>query len=91
MNKKEKNIVQLLENLLSSALKFWASEECKLLVHENIEYFEYGLAFEEIIYELHENKIFINNEFYLNSKKIADLMGLNEDEYHPRLQELIKN
>lgn len=90
MNRKKENmIIQLLKNLLSNALILGVKGECKLIVDEYIEFNEFGLAFEHIVYELHESNIRIPNELYFDFKNVADLMELNENEYQPRLLELI--
>ncbi|WP_312747877.1 MafI family immunity protein [Sphingobacterium multivorum] len=87
--KKENIIINALKSLLSNALPLGVKMECKLIVDEYIEYSEFGLAFEHIVYELVENDIRITNEFYFDVRKVADLMGINEDEYRPMLLELI--
>lgn len=87
--KKENTIINTLKSLLSNALLLGVKMECKLIVEEYIEYNEFGLAFEHIVYELGENDIRITNEFYFDIKKVADLMEINEDEYRPMLLELI--
>lgn len=86
---KKENIINTLKSLLSNALLLGVKMECKLIVEEYIEYNEFGLAFEHIVYELGENNIRITNEFYFDIKKVADLMEINEDEYRPMLLELI--
>lgn len=86
---KKENIINTLKSLLSNALLLGVKMECKLIVEEYIEYNEFGLAFEHIVYELGENDIRITNEFYFDIKKVADLMEINEDEYRPMLLELI--
>ncbi len=86
---KKESIINTLKSLLSNALLLGVKMECKLIVEEYIEYNEFGLAFEHIIYELGENDIRITNEFYFDIKKVADLMEINEDEYRPMLLELI--
>ncbi|QQT32031.1 MafI family immunity protein [Sphingobacterium multivorum] len=86
---KKENIINTLKSLLSNALLLGVKMECKLIVEEYIEYNEFGLAFEHIVYELGENSIRITNEFYFDIKKVADLMEINEDEYRPMLLELI--
>ncbi|WP_394677568.1 MafI family immunity protein [uncultured Sphingobacterium sp.] len=86
---KKENIINALKSLLSNALLLGVKMECKLIVDEYIEYNEFGLAFEHIVYELGENDIRITNEFYFDLKKVADLMEINEDEYRPMLLELI--
>lgn len=86
---KKENIINTLKSLLSNALLLGVKMECKLIVDEYIEYNEFGLAFEHIVYELYENDIRITNEFYFDIKKVADLMEINEDEYRPMLLELI--
>ncbi len=87
--KKENIIINTLKSLLSNALLLGVKMECKLIVEEYIEYNEFGLAFEHIVYELGENDIRITIEFYFDIKKVADLMEINEDEYRPMLLELI--
>jgi hypothetical protein len=87
--KKENIIINTLKSLLSNALLLGVKMECKLIVEEYIEYNEFGLALEHIVYELGENDIRITNEFYFDIKKVADLMEINEDEYRPILLELI--
>jgi uncharacterized protein YpbB len=80
---------QLLRDLLSKAILFGVSKEAELMVEEYIQYNEFGLAFEQIVYELNENGISINNYFYAEMKNVGDLLKLNENEYNDRLEKLI--
>lgn len=86
---KDRNLSQLIRDLLLKAVEFGVSVEGELIVEEYIEYHEFGLAFEHIVYELNENNISINKEYYVEIKKVGDLMKLNESEYYPRLEKLI--
>jgi hypothetical protein len=86
---KDNNLIQSLKSLLSKAVAFGVSNEGKLIIEEYIEYHEFGLAFEHIVYELNENSISISNEYYNEIKKVSELMKLNESEYKPRLEKLI--
>jgi hypothetical protein len=86
---KDNKLVQLTENLLLKAVDHGISNEGELIVKEYIEYNEFGLAFEHIIYELNENNINISYEYYIELKKVADLMKIDENEYHPQLEKLI--
>lgn len=87
---KKNNLIILIENLLSKAVELGLSREGELIVKEYIDYNEFGLAFEHIIYELNENNINISNEYYFDIKKVADIMNLDKNEYHPRLEKLIR-
>lgn len=86
---KNKKLKQLIADLLTKLLEIRASEECRTIVKEFLEYNEFGLAFEQIVYELNENNIRITSKYYFEIKKVGDLMKLDENEYRPRLEKLI--
>ena len=80
----------MIVSLLSSAVKFGICEEGRLIVKEYIEYHEFELALEHIVYEINENDLNIDYHFYCEVRKVAGLMGLDEVEYTSRLEKLIK-
>ncbi len=86
----KKNILKnKLRGLLSTLLILRNSNEVKKIVEEYIDYNEYGLAFEHITYELHENEISISNEYFLQLQEMGKALGLAEKEY-AFLKELIR-
>lgn len=77
----QKNNKKKLQELLSTLLNLRPSDEIKQVVEEYIEYNEYGLAFEHITYELHENGICISNEYFLQLQEMGKALGFDEEEY----------
>lgn len=58
-------------------------------MEEYIEYNEYGLAFEHITYDLHENELSISNEYFLQLQETGKALGFAKEEY-VFLKELIR-
>lgn len=88
-NKREKKLIKLIESLLNKAVSYGVSLEGKIIVDEFLEYNEFGLAFEHIVYELTENNIGITSEYYKEIIEVAYFMEINEKEYQPSLAKLI--
>lgn len=86
---KKNPIKNKLQELLSKLLILKPSGEIKQIVEEYIEYKEYGLAFEHITYELHENELSISNEYFLQLHETGKALGFAEEEY-AFLKELIR-
>jgi hypothetical protein len=78
-----------IKNLLIAAVTFGVNENASTIVNDYLEYNEFGLAFEHVVYELYENNIMITEEFYKEVVDIGILMKINESEYH-YIKELIR-
>ncbi|MBC8110367.1 MAG: hypothetical protein H7Y04_04840 [Verrucomicrobia bacterium] len=74
-------MVKLLKILLSEAIVLGISNEAKLLIEEFIEYNECDLAFDQVLYELHENSIPITLACFYKITEIAGVMKIEEDDY----------
>lgn len=72
--KQKKSIIDLLNSII-------LNNDAKATIDEYIEVNEYGLALDQITYELSENELQISKEVYLKIKDLADLMDLSKDSY----------
>ncbi len=86
---KDNKLIQLIENLLSKAVKYGVSDEGELIIKEYIEHNEFGLAFQHLIYELNENNINISHGYYIELKNVADFMKIDKNDYRRQLEESI--
>jgi hypothetical protein len=80
-NVKSNLILEKLRSLFQRATEFGISSDGQRIVNEYLEYHEFGLAFDQILYELHEFKIPINSLFYLQIEELATMMDLSKDNY----------
>jgi hypothetical protein len=73
-SQQKKSIIDLLNSII-------LNNDAKATIYEYIEVNEYGLAFDQITYELSENELQISKEVYMKIKDLADLMELPKDSY----------
>lgn len=76
-----KYLTKEINELLAKAINYGIGNEGINEIKEYIEFNEFGLAFEQILYELHENSIYISYEYYSEIEKVAKLMEIPENNF----------
>ncbi|MGN7888391.1 hypothetical protein [Dyadobacter sp. 22481] len=76
-----KRLSQSILVLIAAAEKLGLNEEDVKIATEIATYYEFGLAFDQIVTQMFEYEIEIDNNFYLLLTTNAQMMNLEEDEY----------
>lgn len=78
--KREKKITEKINVLFQKSIRLGLNNRIES-IEEYINEGEYGIAFNEILYELYENNISFDSTYYNDVESLALLMALEESEY----------